>query len=373
MTGRLTTRRLPRDLHPGAWWLWALGLAVGASATTNPLLLVLLVAAAALVVVVRRSDQPWAGSFWLYLVLGVVIVAVRVVFRVLVGGGLDTAGTTVWLDLPAVSLPGWAAGVHLLGPVTAEAVLGGLDDGLRLAAIVALVGAANSLANPKRLLKSMPPALYEVGTAVVVSVSVLPQLSDAVRRVRAARALRGSAGGRLTRLRHTVVPVMEDALERSLTLAASMDVRGYGRRGELTSRQRRVTGALMLAGLCGICVGLYALLDETAPRVLALPMLLGGALVALAGFAAAGRRVRRSRYRPDRWRPAEVLTAASGLLAAATVIGLGQPAAHPSVTSPPVLTAPMLVAVLLAAVPALLAPPPMLAAGSEALPGVDAS
>ena len=31
--------RLPRDLHPVAWWLWALGLAAGASLTTNPLTL----------------------------------------------------------------------------------------------------------------------------------------------------------------------------------------------------------------------------------------------------------------------------------------------------------------------------------------------
>ena len=31
--------RLPRALHPLAWWLWALGLTVAASRTTNPLLL----------------------------------------------------------------------------------------------------------------------------------------------------------------------------------------------------------------------------------------------------------------------------------------------------------------------------------------------
>ena len=36
-----------------------------------------------------------------------------------------------------------------------------LYDGLRLGTIVVCVGAANSLANPKRLLRSMPPALYE--------------------------------------------------------------------------------------------------------------------------------------------------------------------------------------------------------------------
>ena len=40
--------RLPRDLHPVAWWLWAIGLAVAASLTTNPYLLLLLVGTATL-------------------------------------------------------------------------------------------------------------------------------------------------------------------------------------------------------------------------------------------------------------------------------------------------------------------------------------
>ena len=33
---------LPRDLHPLAWWSWAIGLATAASLTTNPLLLLLM-------------------------------------------------------------------------------------------------------------------------------------------------------------------------------------------------------------------------------------------------------------------------------------------------------------------------------------------
>ena len=349
--------RLPRDLHPGAWWIWALGLATAASLTTNPLLCVLLVAAAGLVVAVRRSDQPWSGSFRLYLGLGAVIVLIRVGFRVLFGGGPGT----VWLRLPTVPLPHWVAGIRLLGPVTQEAVLGGLYDGLRLATLVVCVGAANALANPKRMLASMPPALYEIGTAVVVAVSVLPQLSDSLRRVRAAQTLRGSAGSRVGRTRRTVVPVMEDALERSLSLAAGMDVRGYGRVGAATPGERRATGALLLGGLVGICVGVYALLDETAPRVLSWPMLALGVLTALAGLVSAGRRVGRSRYRPDRWRPEELVVAVSGLLVAVLVdlaAVRDRVATHPGVESWPVLTMPMVLAVAVALAPALAAPPP---------------
>jgi energy-coupling factor transport system permease protein len=355
IVGRVTPAR---DLHPGAWWLWALGLATAASATTNPWLLLTVVGVAAFTVALRRGDHAWSRSFRLYLVFGLVIVVVRVVFRILFGGGL---GGTVLLDLPGVPLPDWVAGVRLLGPVTLESLLAGLYDGLRLATIVICIGAANSLANPKRLLKSMPPALYEVGTAVVVAVALLPQLADSLQRVRAARKLRGVPGGRIGRLRGIVVPVMEDALERSMALAAGMDARGYGRAGDLPASQRRTTGALMLAGLVGLCGGTYALLDQTAPQWLVGPGLAGGVVLAAAGLWSAGRRVRRTRYRPDHWHPAELAVAASRNAVAAGVLVLlrGQVAVlHPDVDRAPLVTVTSLVVVLVGAVAALVAPTP---------------
>lgn len=359
------SRRLPRDLHPVAWWLWAFGLAAAASFTTNPFVLVLLCAVACLVVAVRRSDHPWARSFRLYLWLAGVVVVVRVLFRV-VFGGLVGPVDHVWLDLPVVPLPDWVSGITLLGPVTREAILSGLYDGLRLATIIVCVGAANALANPRRLLRSVPPALYEIGTALVVSVTVFPQLAESARRVRAAQQLRGSGsgrGGRVRGLRRLVVPILEDALERSLALAAGMDLRGYGRSGAATLRQRQVTGALMLTGLCGICIGTYAALDQTAPRWLAAPMLIAGILFAVAGLAVAGRRVHRSRYRPDRWAPEEIAVVWSGL--AAAVVGWWVStnqtlAAYPSVTDRPVVTVTALVGVLIGLLPAVAAPPPRL-------------
>ena len=308
---------LPRDLHPVAWWGWAIGLAVVASCTTNIWMLLLVIGVAALVVAARRGDHPWSGSFRIYVALAAVIVVTRVVFRILFGGG--NLGLVV-LDLPEVPLPGWALGVHLLGPVTRESLLFALYDGLRLGTIVICVGAANSLANPKRLLRSMPAALYEVGTALVVAITILPQLADSLRRVRAAQRLRGGDTRRVGGLRRLVVPVLEDALERSLALAAGMDARGYGRATGLTPGRRRATGGLMLAGLCGLCVGTYAVLDRTAPRVLALPMLAVGAAVALTGLVGAGSRVTRSRYRPDPWRLPEWLVLGSGVVAASIAV-----------------------------------------------------
>lgn len=351
--------RLGRDLHPVAWWVWALGTATAASMTTNPWALLMLLAVTTVVVLARRSEQPWARSFRLYAAMALAIVVVRVLFRILFGGGY---GGQVLLDLPAVPLPGWVAGIRLLGPVTLQSLLAGLYDGLRLATIVVCVGAANSLANPKRLLRSVPPALYEIGTALVVAVSILPQLADSARRVRAAQSLRAGDERRVGRLRRFLVPVLEDALERSLALAAGMDARGYGRTGGSSARSRRLTGGFLLTGLVGICVGVYAVLDQTAPRWLAVPMLVAGSLAAALGLVSAGRRVERTRYRPDPWRWPETAVSAGGVVAAALgwwAAGHELPLAYPATDTFPQLGAVALLVVAAALAGGLCAPPPV--------------
>ena len=231
-------------------------------------------------------------------------VVLRVVFRILFGG--QEIGH-VLLDLPEVPLPDWAAGVRLLGPITSEALLAGLYDGLRLATIILCVGAANSLANPKRLLASRAAGALRDRHAHSSSRSRSSPSSPTAPagcapRRRSAAARRSGVG----RLRRFLVPVLEDALERSLALAAGMDTRGYGRSGGASPRERWVTGSLLLLALTGICVGTYAWLDPTAPRVLALPMLGAGVVVAVLGLVSAGRRVQRTRYRPDPWRTPEL-------------------------------------------------------------------
>lgn len=349
--------RLPRDLHPVAWWVWAIGLAAYASFTTNPLLLMLLVGVVSVVVAARRGEQPWAKAFRLYVGLALFIVATRVLFRVFLGA----VPGHVLIDLPEIPLPEWVLGIRLLGPLTREALLAGLYDGMRLGVIVICVGAANALANPKRLLRSLPPALYEIGTAVVVAVTVLPQLAESVQRVRAAQRLRAGATGRVKRLRRFLVPVLEDALERSMALAAGMDTRGYGRTAGVPVATRRATSALMLVSLVGLCVGVYAVLDGTTPGWLAASMLVLGVGAAAIGLRLAGRRVSRTVYRPDRWRWPEVVVALSGVLVAAAGWWVARdqvPVAFPGVNVAPDVTLTAMAGVLVGLVPAVAAPVP---------------
>jgi energy-coupling factor transport system permease protein len=356
----LGSRALPRWTHPVAWWVWALGLATAVSRTTNPLLLALIVAVAGWVVARRRPDAPWARSYAVFLRLGLVVIAIRVAFAVVLGSG---AGTTVLLQLPEIPLPDWFAGVSLGGPVTLEELLAAVYQGMVLAALLACVGAANSLASPARLLASVPAALYEVGVAVVVAMTFAPQLVQDVGRVRTARRLRGRPDRGARALAGSVLPVLEGALERAVDLAAAMDSRGYGRTGKQSPALRRASAALLLLGLLGMCLGVYALLDTGTAGALGLPLLVLGVAAGTIGVLLAGRRSIRTRYRPDPFALPEWIVSGTGVLVAVVVVAT-------SITDPAVLVGPVappgwpalpllpVAAILLAALPGLVTPPP---------------
>lgn len=351
-----------RLLHPGAWWLWAIGLATAAARTTNPVLLLLIAVVAGVVVAERRVPGPWSRSYGAFLKLAVVVIVLRVVLEVLVGA---TDIGVPFVRLPELPLPDWMAGVRLGGLVTWDGFLLALFDGMRLAVMLVCIGAANSLVNPSRLLRLVPAALYEAGVAVVVCMSVAPVLVADVGRIRAARRLRGRTSSGPRAWGQIALPLFAGALERSVALAASMDSRGYGRAGGQSRATRRLNATLLIIGLLGVSVGLYALLTGGNPRVAGAdvwgwPMLVAGAALAAAGSVWAGRRVTRTRYRPDPWAGPEWVVALSGLVPAVVFVALGADPALLGPASPPGLPDVPLVAVaavLVALVPAVAAPP----------------
>ncbi|MFF5482858.1 energy-coupling factor transporter transmembrane component T [Streptomyces sp. NPDC012935] len=346
------------QLHPGAWWLWALSLGTAATRTTNPLLLTLLIATSAYVVATCRPNAPWARSYSAFVKLALAVLLIRLFFAVALGSPIP--GTHVIVTLPEVPLPDWAQGIRLGGTVTAEALVFALYDGLKLATLLICVGAANALANPTRLLKSLPGALYEMGVAVVVALTFAPNLIADVQRLRAARRLRGRPDRGIRGLLHVGLPVLEGALERSVALAAAMDARGYGRTAKVPAPVRRTTTALTLGGLLGVCAGTYGLLTAQGATY-GLPVLLAGLAAALAGLRLGGRRTPRTRYRPDRWDARAWLVTGSGVAVAAllTLAASRDPEAlHPGVVP---LVAPALplwpaAAVLLGLLPAFVIP-----------------
>lgn len=346
-----------RWLHPGAWWLWAFGLATAASRTTNPLLLGLLIAVAAVVVRARRPEAPWARTFRFFLALGAVVVTVRVVTQALLGAG--SQGPLLF-TVPQVPLPSFLAGISLGGAVHLGDITYGFTDGLRLATLLICLGAATSLASPSRMLKAMPAALYEIGVAVVVALTFAPQLVSDITRVRQAQRLRGRKISGVRGWWISVVPVVNGSLERSVRLAAAMDSRGYGRQADVPAAVRRSTAGLLLLGVGGVVLGLYGTLSGGEAAALGPPIMLVGISVAVLGLTMSGRRQVRTHYRPDPFALPEWLVAASGLMVAAVFIVIAAQPAAPLLwglgTGAPLLPAVAAAACVAGSLPAVLAP-----------------
>jgi energy-coupling factor transport system permease protein len=197
---------------------------------------------------------------------------------------------------------------------------------------------------------------------VTVALSFAPQTVVAAAGIRDARRLRGRPHRGIRGLRGLAVPVLEGALERSLDLAASMDSRGYGRRGDVPDGRRRAGQAATLFGTLAIVIGVFGVLDSGAPAVVGIPMLALGALLLGWSMRAARSGSTRSRYRPDAWGMPEWLTVAAGAGALSALVAaghLGVTGLHPDYSP---LVAPALqwlptIGILAAALPAVASPP----------------
>lgn len=299
-------------LHPATWWALGLTFALAASVSGRHLFLLGLIALSALIIRAFREEAPWSRSIRFYLFLAAFVVAVRLAFRILFNSPLP--GAEVAFRLPDLSF----GGVHLLGNISFAALETATLDGLRLAAIIVAIGMANSLANPKRLLKSTPGALYEVATAMTVAINLAPQLIDSLQRVQKARALRGRSKG-MSALGGTIIPVLEDTIDQSLSLAASMDARGFGRTGNLTKPQRLASRILAFGGLLAMAIASYLLLATSEQKLLSLGLTFVGVNSLAINIRIASRRSLRTRFRRVRPNIKDALVGLFGV--AVAVIG----------------------------------------------------
>jgi len=203
-------------------WICAALLAIGVVALDNASVALAMVGAVALLVYMRRDGSPWQRSFLLSLRIGATILGIRTIVGILIG--VPIPGTNLF-TLPILDLPSWMPGIRIGGAVTLERLSFSLHEGVIIATMIALFGAATSLTSPHKLLRVTPSFIYEVGITLVIATSLFPQLATSARRIRTAQKLRGIEK---IELRSIAIPLLEESLSRSLQLAAAMDARGYG-------------------------------------------------------------------------------------------------------------------------------------------------
>jgi energy-coupling factor transporter transmembrane protein EcfT len=203
-------------------WIWSLILAIGVVALDNAWVALATVGVAVLFVRMRSDGSPWNATFWWSLRIGAFIIAIRVLIGVLIG--IPVPGTVLF-RIPILDLPSWMPGIRIGGAVTLERLSSSVHEGVIIATMIALFGAASALTSPHKLLRVLPVFIYEIGVTLVIATSVFPQLTQSVKRIRRAQYMRGIEK---VSLRSIALPLLEETLTRSLQLAQSMDSRGYG-------------------------------------------------------------------------------------------------------------------------------------------------
>lgn len=186
-------------MHPGAWVAWSAGASVVALSTTNPFYLLILFGASWAVQASWGGRSRGVRSFRFFAGAGLVAMALRTVLVV-------------------------------FGPVNSGSIVMALLEGLRVAVLLAVYGAFNSVSDASALLRLAPRRLQEVTLAAALGLTLAPRFAETAVQVSEAQRMRGLGGGRLLRrLPALCVPVLESGMEQALVLAESMDARGHGR------------------------------------------------------------------------------------------------------------------------------------------------
>ena len=194
---------MKRPLNPLTLWLWAILLAIGVVAADSASVAFVVVGAAAIIVWVRADGSAWNKSFALALRVGALILVIRTVVGILIG--VPIPGTTLF-RIPILDLPSWMPGIRIGGAVTLERLSSSIHEGIIIATLLALFGAATSLTSPHKLLRVMPYFIYEIGITLVIAASLLPQIASSLRRIRTAQKLRGIE---LRGIRSLALPLLE--------------------------------------------------------------------------------------------------------------------------------------------------------------------
>jgi energy-coupling factor transport system permease protein len=189
--------------------LYCAALVTAAFLTSHPLVLVMLVATVLAAAGASGVASRVARSLWLSLPMGIAIVAVNAL--------VTREGLTVLARL------GDGGPLGQLD-ITLEALAFGAKEALVLVVIVAVAALASAAIDPDEVLRSMRRVSFRSALTATIATRMVPLLALDARRIGDAQRCRPQPAGRLAVMR----AITANALDRSLDVAATLEVRGYG-------------------------------------------------------------------------------------------------------------------------------------------------
>lgn len=218
-------------MNPVTWLIYCIAASAAVVMTRNPLYLTIMLLILWADYKVFKNSTPSGGIWSGFLRMGLAFMCVSVIFNVLTAH----YGRTVLFALPE-SLP------VIGGDITAEAAVYGLGFGLVFLSMVLVFALFNTVVDLPSVLRLVPGFLRQAAVLLSITFNFIPQTLHAASEIREAQRMRGYTN--TSRLRSVTgtpalfVPLVITGLEKSCTLAESMESRAYGSNSSSSTLRR---------------------------------------------------------------------------------------------------------------------------------------
>jgi len=304
-TATADTSTTPVGLHSLAWVSWLVAAAYVSLVNQQPLQSGLMILAVAAVFTRLSRGHPRSQGWRAFLRLGLWMWVVALAFHLL----STHVGDYVLITLP----DNWPI---IGGAITLEALFYGLASGAGLFAVLLVFATFNLAVETYRLLRWVPAGLYQAGLIVTIAVAFVPQMMASLQDIREAQQVRGHAFRGLRDWIPLFVPLLTTALERSLTLAESLEARGFGASyARSEARHNRSAEYVALGGMLALCAGLLWPVLGLTPGWLAGVLAGLGAAGTLWSIRDRGRGLARTHYQQERWGAGDTFVAVASACA----------------------------------------------------------
>lgn len=275
-------------LNTWAWISWLAAALIALSTTRNPLYITLMLLCIAVVILALSKRPESAPPPIPPLRFGLTVVSLSALFN----AAISHFGQTVLLYMPE-NLP------IIGGPITLEALVYGVINGLVLTGIFWSFTVLNQALPTRQLIRLIPRAFYPLAVVTSIAITFIPTTIHQQRQIREAQLIRGNRMRGLGDWIPLIIPLLVGGLERAMQLAEAMTARGFASTStQVDDTRQRV---FMLAGLIILLAGWLLRLnpDRAIPGTI---MLVVGILLITAMLYSIGRQTPRTTYSRQSWK-----------------------------------------------------------------------
>jgi energy-coupling factor transport system permease protein len=298
-------------LDSRAWIVWVAGMTTAALTTLHPIYLVLLLGIVVLLWDHSTEDARAMLRFGTLVRIAIYALVFSAVFNMLT----VHHGQRILFRLPdALPIIG--------GALTLESLLYGGLNALRIVVLIFAFSLFSRRVDAADLLRLMPAALFEVGLILSIGFTMIPAALRSYTEIREAQTLRGHEPRGIRGLLPLFTPLVVSGMERALSLAESMESRGYGRKAHGSGAGQWAT----FTGVAGLLITFGVNTFAPMPSAALIVALVSCAALVGVGLWVLSHAAGRTAWRRGVWGWREWLVT-FGVLIVCAVILLGDPSA----------------------------------------------